>query len=356
MPTMPSSPTPADEKLRVAILGGSGYAGGEFLRLALGHPNLEVTQVTSERNAGLPVPLVHPNLRDVTRLRFVRLEELEEADLLVAGLPHKRFAARFDALASKAPRILDLSSDFRLRDESVYQRYYGEPHPRPELLGSFVYGNPELHRADLPGAHRISGAGCIATASILGLYPLLAAGLVARHDIVVEAKIGSSAAGNQPSASGHHPERMGVVRTYAPTRHRHTAEIEQELPGDVRVHLTATAVERVRGILATAHVFVPDGTSDRDVAAALRDAYDAEPFVRIVQARKGIHRVPDPKILDGTNWADIGFEMDPDSGRVVVMTAIDNLVKGTAGHALQSLNVAMGWDETLGLGFPGLHP
>ncbi len=353
---MSSSTPTAGDTLRVAILGASGYAGGEFLRLALGHPRLEVVQVTSQRNAGLPVPLVHPNLRDVTRLRFVRAEELQATDLLVCGLPHKRLAGQIDEVAAKAARILDLSSDFRLKDAAVYERYYGAPHPRPELLSSFVYGNPELHRDDLPGATRISGAGCIATAGILAIYPMLRAGLVARRDIVVEAKIGSSAAGNQASASGHHPERMGVVRTYAPTRHRHTAEIEQELPGDVRVHLTATAVERVRGILATAHVFVPDGTSERDVAAALHDAYDDEPFVRIVQARKGIHRVPDPKILDGTNWADIGFELDPDSGRVVVMTAIDNLVKGTAGHAIQALNLAMGWDERLGLGFAGLHP
>jgi LysW-gamma-L-alpha-aminoadipyl-6-phosphate/LysW-L-glutamyl-5-phosphate reductase len=362
MPPMPSSqpsvPGSSSESgaLRVGIVGASGYAGGEFLRLALGHPRLEVVQVTSERNAGLPVPLVHPNLRNVTRLRFVKLEELEDVDVLVSGLSHKRFASRYDALAAKAPMLLDLSSDFRLRDPEVYQRYYGEPHPRPDLLGSFVYGNPELHRSELVGARRISGAGCIATASILALYPLLAAGLVSRRDIVVEAKIGSSAAGNQPTGSGHHPERMGVVRTYAPTRHRHTAEIAQELPGEVQVHLTATAVERIRGILATAHVFVPDGTSERDVAAALRERYADEPFIRIVQARKGIHRVPDPKILDGTNWADIGFEMDPESGRVVLMCAIDNLVKGTAGHAVQALNVAMGWDETLGLTFPGLHP
>lgn len=355
MPAMSSSSTALD-KIRVAILGASGYAGGEFLRLALGHPRLEVVQVTSERNAGLPVPVVHPNLRGATRLRFVRAEELQQVDLLVCGLPHKRLAAHIDALAGKAERIIDLSSDFRLRDAAAYRRYYGEDHPRPDLLGSFVYGNPELHRGELAGATRISGGGCIATASILALYPMLAAGLVARRDIVVEAKIGSSAAGNQASASGHHPERMGVIRTYAPTRHRHTAEIEQELPGDVRAHVTATAVERVRGVLATAHVFVPDGTSERDVAAALHDAYAEEPFVRIVQARKGIHRVPDPKILDGTNWADVGFELDPDSGRVVLMCAIDNLVKGTAGHALQSLNVAMGWEERLGLAFTGLHP
>ena len=178
----------------------------------------------------------------------------------------------------------------------------------------------------------------------------------ARGDIIIEGKIGSSAAGNKPSEAGHHPERMGVVRTYAPTGHRHQAEIRQELPGRFPIHLTATAVERVRGILVTAHLFLPDGASDRDVMAAYRESYADEPFIRLITAKRGIHRVPDPKILDGTNFCDIGFEVDNDSGRVVVMSALDNLVKGTAGHALQALNIAMGWDEGLGLGFTGLHP
>lgn len=342
--------------LDVAIVGASGYAGGEFLRLALAHPCLNVTQATSERYAGQPVHLVHPNLRGATRLRFSSIDDLEGADLLVSALPHRESAKRYDALARFAPRMVDLAADFRLDSALVYEKYYGEKHPREDLLGGFVYGNPELHRERLKGATHISGAGCIATATILALYPLLKHAVPARGDIIVEAKIGSSAAGNRPSESGHHPERMGVVRTYAATGHRHTAEIEQELPGAVPVHLTATAVERVRGILVTAHVFLPDGCSDRDVMGAYREAYDDEPFIRLVTARRGIHRVPDPKILDGTNFCDVGFEVDNETGRVVVMSALDNLVKGTAGHALQSLNLSMGWEERLGLEFQGLHP
>ncbi len=345
-----------NKHIKVAIVGASGYAGGEFLRLALGHPHLEVAQVTSERFAKLPVHLVHPNLRGATRLGFSPLEALQEADVLVSALPHKEFAKRFDELSKFAPRMVDLAADFRLDSALVYEKYYGEKHPREDLLGSFVYGNSELQRENLRGATHISGAGCIATATILGLYPLLKYAVPARGDIIVEAKIGSSAAGNRPTEAGHHPERMGVVRTYAPTGHRHTAEIEQELPGRFPIHLTATAVERVRGILVTAHVFLPDGYSDRDVMGAYREAYTDEPFVRLVTARRGIHRVPDPKILDGTNFCDVGFELDNDTGRVVVMSALDNLVKGTAGHALQALNISMGWDERLGLGFLGLHP
>ncbi|ADI14517.1 N-acetyl-gamma-glutamyl-phosphate reductase [Truepera radiovictrix] len=344
------------ERLNVAIVGASGYAGGEFLRLALGHPYLNVTQVTSERFAKQPVHLVHPNLRGATRLRFSPLAELQEADLLVLALPHKESSTRFDAFSQKAPRLLDLSADFRLKDARTYERFYGEPHPRPELLERFVYANPELHRDALRGAHYLAGAGCLATAAILGLYPLLKYAVPARGDIIVEGKIGSSAAGNRPTDAGHHPERAGVVRTYAPTGHRHEAELMQELPGRFPVHLTATAIERVRGILVTAHVFLPDGYSDRDVLGAYREAYEDEPFIRLVTAKRGIHRVPDPKILDGTNFCDIGFALDNDSGRVVVMSALDNLVKGTAGHALQALNISMGWPETLGLEFLGLHP
>jgi LysW-gamma-L-alpha-aminoadipyl-6-phosphate/LysW-L-glutamyl-5-phosphate reductase len=349
---MPAAPG----AVRLAILGGSGYAGGEFLRLALAHPDLQVTQVTSERHAGWPVSAVHPNLRAQTDLRFVAAADLEPADVLVSALPHGALAARIGEVEALAPRIVDLSADFRLHDPERYERAYGAPHPRPDLLGRFVYALPERQRAALAGADRIAGAGCIATAATLALAPLVAAGAITRRDVVVEAKVGSSAAGAAAGAASHHPERMGVVRTYAPTGHRHTAEIEQSLRGALQVHLTATAVERVRGILVTAHVWLHDGSSERDVRAAFDDAYADEPFIRLVTARSGIHRVPDPKILDGTNWCDIGWALDRDSGRVVVMAAIDNLVKGTAGHALQSLNLALGLDERSGLGFGGLHP
>ena len=345
----------SSRRASVAIVGASGYAGGEFLRLALGHPALHVVQVTSERHAGSPVEYVHPNLRGVSDLRFTALADLDGADVIVAALPHGVLAGMVDQVAGLAPVIVDLSSDFRVRDADRYARHYGGAHPRPDLLGAFRYANPELYGAGLPGATRLAGAGCIATATILALAPLVAAGVLARSEVIVEAKIGSSAAGSEPSRASHHAERAGAVRTYAPTRHRHSAELEEHLPG-LNVHMTATAIERVRGILVTAHCFVPDGTSERDVGAALREAYADEPFVRLVTARRGVHRVPDPRVLDGTNFCDIGFELDHDSGRLVMMSAIDNLVKGTAGHALQALNIALGHDERTGLGFLGLHP
>ena len=343
-------------KLKLSIVGASGYAGGEFLRLALGHPNLEVVQITSERNKGLPVAMVHPNLRSVTKLKFSSINDLVDTDLLVLGLPHKHFAERYDEFAKLAPRMIDLSADFRIKDAELYQKYYKEAHPRPDLLDKFVYGMPELHREDLRTATHISGAGCIATASILALYPLLKHAIPARGDIIIEAKIGSSAAGNKASSAGHHPERMGVIRTYSPTGHRHQAEMIQELPGKFPIHVTATAVERIRGILVTAHSFLPDGYSRNDVVTVYRETYGSEPFIRMINNRRGIHRVPDPKILNGTNFADLGFAVDDDSGRIVVMAAIDNLVKGTAGHAIQALNISQNWPETTGLEFFGLHP
>ncbi len=336
-------------------MGASGYAGGEMLRLVLGHPELELRQATSERNAGLPVSLIHPNLRGATSLRFTEIEDLEPVDILVTALPHGALFEYIDALTGTAQVLIDLSADFRVSTD-LYARYYRRDHPWPELVGTFVPAIPELYRERLRGAQRMSGAGCIAMATILALHPLGSSGLIGGDDIVVEAKIGSSAAGNRASSAGHHPERMGVIRTYAPTGHRHEAEIMQALPRSVRVHLTATAVERVRGILVTAHLFLAEGTSERDVHEIFREAYSGEPFIRLVRARKGIHRVPDPKILDGTNFCDLGYRLDRETGRLVVIGAIDNLVKGTAGHALQALNVAMGWDERRGLTFQGLHP
>lgn len=348
--------TSTPDRLSVAIVGASGYAGGEFLRLALAHPHLEVTQVTSERNAGTPVPFVHPNLRGLTNLKFRKATELESADVVVLALPHNSAAKKIEQYEDLGKTIIDLSADFRIKDPELYAQYYGEAHPAPEKLGEWVYGNPELHREELRGAKRIACAGCFATSVILGLYPLLKLGVLLPKDIIATGLVGSSAAGASSSDASHHPEREGSLRVYKPVGHRHTAEVQQELPGKFPLHLTAISTPRVRGILTTMQAWLPDGYSERDIWGAYREVYADEPFIRIVKAQKGIHRYPDPKLLDGTNFCDIGFEMDTETGRVVLMSAIDNLVKGTAGHAIQSLNIAQGWDERTGLEFAGLHP
>ncbi len=265
---------------------------------------------------------------------------------------------RIGQLDSLAKTIIDLSADFRLRNAADYLTWYGHPHEASVYLERFVYGIPELHRKTISGARLITGAGCLATASILGLMPLFKHDILAKREAFIEAKVGSSAAGDTPNLSTHHPERSGSVRSFQPTGHRHTAEIVQELSfGQFPVvHFSATAIEAVRGILATSHVFLKDGVEEKDVWKVYRAEYGGEPFVRIVKERQGIYRYPEPKILAGTNFCDIGFEKDPRGNRLVVMAALDNLVKGAAGNGVQAMNVACGLPETMGLDFPGLHP
>jgi N-acetyl-gamma-glutamyl-phosphate/LysW-gamma-L-alpha-aminoadipyl-6-phosphate reductase len=346
--------------IQASIVGGSGYVGGELLRLLLGHDQVEVKQVTSERNAGRFVYSVHPNLRGRTKLKFSSLSTLEPCDLLFLALPHGQAMNQIDKFASMSSKLIDLSADFRLRDPDLYEKWYGEPHAAPEWLEKFVYGLPELMREELAGASYVSGVGCNATASNLALLPLFRAGLVdTSRGVIVDIKVGSSEGGNSPSLASHHPERSGTVRSFAPSGHRHTAEIIQQMElGDdpPTVHLSLTAIELVRGVLATAHVFLVEPVTEKDLWRAYRMTYGQEPFVRLVKDRKGIHRYPDPKILAGANYCDVGFDLDERGGRVISISAIDNLMKGAAGSAIQSMNLMYGWPETTGLEFTGLHP
>jgi [amino group carrier protein]-6-phospho-L-2-aminoadipate/5-phospho-L-glutamate reductase len=349
--------------MKAAIVGGSGYAGGELLRLLLAHPEIEVTQVTSERLGGKFVHSVHPNLRKRTDLKFQSRASLQPVDVLFVALPHGDTSKEIDHLLSLAPTIIDLSADFRLHDRNDYPTWYGWEHPKPELLRDYVYALPELHREQIRGSDRLATGGCLATAAILGLYPLIRAGVMDRAmPIVIEGKTGSSAGGAESGPASHHPHRSGEMRSFAPTSHRHTAEIIQELcltsPNGQgpQVAFSATAVEAVRGILVTAHVFLNEDLAEKDLWKIYRAAYASEPFMRIVKESQGIHRYPNPKILSGTNYTDVGFERDRHSRRVVVMSALDNLMKGAAGQAVQALNVRFGWDERTGLDFPGLYP
>jgi LysW-gamma-L-alpha-aminoadipyl-6-phosphate/LysW-L-glutamyl-5-phosphate reductase len=236
--------------LRVSIVGASGYTGGELLRLLLFHPGVEIAQATSESHAGEFVHQLHPNLRKRTQLQLVSRSALQPCDLLFLALPHGEAQKHIDHYLALAPRVIDLSADFRLRDLALYKRWYGEDHHAPQHLGSFVYGLPELQREAMKTARYISGVGCNATASILALLPLARAGLL-RPDcpIIVDVKTGSSEGGATVNPGSHHPEKSHSVRTYAATGHRHTAEVIQEL-GLAQVHLTMTAVDLVRGVLA----------------------------------------------------------------------------------------------------------
>jgi len=348
------------EELIVSIVGGSGYAGGELLRILLLHPRVRVRQVTSNRYAGLPVTRLHPNLRSLTTLSFVRAEEVEPCDVLFLGLPNGQSMHSMGRWMEKAEKIIDLGADFRLRDPAAWPAWYGSEHARPDLLPLFVYGIPEIAGDEIKAAKYVAGPGCEAIVSILCLYPLAKNKLIRPAPVVIDAKMGSSQAGHEPSESSHHPERAGAVRSYKPTGHRHGAEIVQALRGycpGLRVGISATAIEMVRGILVTIHTFLEDpGLDEKDVWKAMRGEYGSKPFVRIVKQSQGLYRYPEPKILQGANFCEIGFEKEKAGDRLVVIGAVDNLVKGTAGNAVQCLNLMAGFPETTGLEFPGLHP
>ncbi len=342
--------------LRASIIGGSGYAGGELARILLSHPQVELAQVTSESHVGEYLYNVHPNLRGRTKIQFTTPDQVAPCDVLFLALPHGEAQKKIDAFAALAPRLVDLSADFRLRDLAAYARWYGDEHRAPQWVSKFVYGLPELHRDEMRDAKYISGVGCNATASILALLPLVRANLLdATRQIIVDIKVGSSEGGNSPSLASHHPERSGSVRSFSPVGHRHTGEVEQEL-GLTNVHLSITSIEMVRGVLATAHCFLKPGATEKDLWRAYRGAYKDEPFVRIVKDKTGIYRYPEPKILSGSNYADVGFEYDEPTCRAVSLCAIDNLMKGAAGSAAQAMNLMCGFDERTGLEFAGLHP
>jgi N-acetyl-gamma-glutamyl-phosphate/LysW-gamma-L-alpha-aminoadipyl-6-phosphate reductase len=340
----------------VSIIGGSGYGGGELLRLLLTHPAVEVKQVTSRSHLGEYVYQVHPNLRKQTQLKFVDPDQVEPVDVLFLAQPHGQAQHHIDEYAALAGKIIDLAADFRLRDAAFYEQWYGEKHVAPEWLGKFVYGLPELHREELASANYVSGVGCNATASNLALLPLVKADLSdLSAPVIIEIKVGSSESGAEGNTGSHHAERASVIRTFSAFGHRHTAEVIQEM-GMTNVSLTMTAVDLVRGVLATAHAQLKPGVANKDLWKAYRVVANENPFVRMVKESRGIYRVPEPKILAGSNYADIGFELDESTGHMVAICAIDNLMKGASGSAVQCMNLMLGLGETTGLEFVGLHP
>ena len=327
--------------MKASVLGASGYVGGELLRLVLGHPELDLVQATSRRHAGRPLGEAHPNLRHVPDALFSTSDELEPVDVAFVALPTGAMTERHRQIAESAGTVVDLGRDLREDAQS------GVPGAR------YRTGLPELYRSELAGCTRISVPGCMATAATVALRPLADAGLV-DGDVVVDARTGSSGGGTEADASSHHPERQHAFRVYRATGHRHEAEIARM--ARVRARMTVTAVPAVRGVQVVCYVRPPEPVTRAAVWDAYRAAYTDESFVRLVARRGGVYRLPDPQFLAGSNFVDVGFDVDADGGRIVAVAALDNLVKGAAGGGVQSLNVAAGLPERTGLEFPGLHP
>ncbi len=348
----------------VSIVGASGYAGGELLRLLAQHPNVSVQQITANRSVGKLAQQVHPHLRsyeDIGRLQFTSADALDPVDVLFLALPHGQAQHNIEQYAELAGKIIDLSADFRLNDQELYRDTYGEPHAAPDWMTRFVYGLPEVNREALKQANYASGVGCNATATNLALCALVKSGMLPKTaSLIADIKVGSSEAGNRATDSSHHPVRVGVVRPFQMTGHRHEAEVTQVLRvlgyENVDVRIAVTSVELVRGAAAAIHLTLEPDLADKDFWKAYRAAWKDHPFVRVVHERSGVHRHPEPRLLAGTNLADVGWEYAAATGRTVLLAAIDNLGKGAAGSAVQSMNLMCGFDERSGLQFMGYYP
>jgi N-acetyl-gamma-glutamyl-phosphate/LysW-gamma-L-alpha-aminoadipyl-6-phosphate reductase len=339
--------------INAAVVGASGYVGGELIRMLIGHSAVAEVTAASRRHAGRRVTWAHPNLRGRTEMVFRSPDRLGRHDVLFLATPHRETMRLFPALSDRADIVLDLSGDFRLRDPRTYERYYGVPHEAPELLRTFVPGLPELSREEIAEADRISVPGCMATAAMLALAPPAEAGLI-HGEITADARTGSSGSGLSGGEQNQHAERSGALRVFAPAGHRHEAEIEQTIGMPVR--MTATGVEAVRGVQVLCRARLAEGVDERALGGAYRRRYEREPFVRMAAPSRGGYRYPEPKILSGSNFCDVGFAIDQAARTVVLIAALDNLVKGGAGNAVQCMNIRFGLPEDRGLEFTGLHP
>ena len=339
--------------MSIAVFGASGYTGGELLRILISHPSFSVAVAISREYAGKPIYMAHPHLKGLISLKFSTVEEAmsKDYDYALLALPHGLSKDIVPSLLDTGVKIVDLGADFRLKDPSLYPRWYGWKHPHPELLEEAVYGLPELHREEIKGARLVASPGCNATATILASAPLVKLGA---RKILADVKVGSSEAGSKPSRSSHHPERSGAIRPYSASGHRHQVEAQQELSelakDEVKVSMVPHSVGSVRGAFASAHAQME--VSESELWREFARFYAGEPFIRVMQ--RGTY--PNVKNVIGSNFADLGFSSDPSLPRVTGFAAIDNLMKGAAGQAMQSLNIMAGVEETLGLNIPPVNP
>jgi N-acetyl-gamma-glutamyl-phosphate reductase len=334
----------------VAIVGATGYTGSELVRLLSAHPLVEIAAITSRSRAGEAFSTVHPALRGICDQPLVTVEDLpDRLDAILLALPHGASMDFVAAWPMDGPPVIDLSGDFRLPDADAYARWYGQTHRAADRLAGAVFGLPELFREQIPAAHLVANPGCYPTAAILALAPLLRRGLVDPHGLVVDAKSGVTGAGATAKAATHFPDLFGDFRAYGLLRHRHTPEIEAALArlagGAVEVLFTPHLLPVDRGILATCYAAPATASAPtaEEIAAAYAEDYLEEPFVRWSDGPPSI------KPVRGSNFCDVHATVDPRTGRVIALAAIDNLVKGAAGQAVQNLNLICGWPETTGL-------
>jgi N-acetyl-gamma-glutamyl-phosphate reductase len=351
--------TMSSKNMNIAIVGSSGYTGGELVRILLNHARVTVTAITSERSAGKPLSYIFPHLAGCTSLVCESLDPkiiAKKADFVFLALPHvaaQDAAFHFHKLGKK---VVDLSADYRFTDPAVYAKWYEHTHQYPELLKEAVYGLPELHREKIKKASLIANPGCYPTSAILGLAPLVQKSKVDLGSIIIDSKSGVSGAGRSASLAHHYPEVNEGLMAYKVGAHRHMPEIEQELSilagKPLIVSFTPHLVPMNRGILTTIYAKQTSSVDTDQLHALYREFYKDAPFVRLLP----VGQFPNVQNVRGSNYCDIGIYADPRTGRAVVITAIDNLVKGASGQAIQNMNLMMGFDETEGLGSAGAFP
>ncbi len=338
----------------MGIFGGSGYGGSELLRILLPHPNAEIVFVTANEHAGKPVSEVHRSLQGLTDLKLGKvpedLEHLTDLDCAFLALPHGQAMEIAPRLPSSA-KVIDLSGDFRLRDKDEFEQHYGREHTAMDTQAEFIYGLTETNREAIRNARLISNPGCFATATLLGLAPLVAGDLIEGR-VVVDAKTGSSGSGAKPAVNTHHPQRMNSFYAYKPFTHQHVPEVEQELRAvgnwNSELVFMTHSLPVARGIFASIYVETKQEMNEDEVRSVFSDFYDGSFFIRIVKGS------PDINWVKTTNFCDLGFAT---RGRqVVVFSALDNLVKGAAGQAVQNMNLMFGLDEKTGLMLMGTNP
>lgn len=343
-----------EKKFKIAIFGGSGYGGSELLRILLFHPNIEIVLVTANEHAGKTVGDVHKNLLGLTYLSFEKspedLSTLENIDLAFFALPHGQ-AIRLIPQLPKNIKAIDLSGDFRIDDSDIFQKFYKFEQTAPELQRKFVYGLTETNREPIKQSQYVANPGCFATATLLALAPMVKSGLITGN-IIVDAKTGSSGSGAKPAANTHHPQRMNSFYAYKSFVHQHLPEIEQHL-GKIGTFTNdlvfmTHSLPVARGIFASCYLETTVNMSNEDLVNLYKKFYEEAYFVRIVEGS------PDINWVKNTNFCDISVHTN--GKQVVVFSAIDNLVKGAAGQAVQNMNLMFGLDEKTGLVFSGSNP
>lgn len=345
--------------LRVAICGGSGYTGGELIRLLSKHPFVKITAVTSERSAGKSVIDLFPYLSGISELKYERLDKkkiLDKADLLFMALPHGESQEAVDFAFRNNKKVIDLSADYRIKSSAIYEKWYKLPHKFPLTLKKAVYGLPELYRDKIAMTSVVANPGCYPTSALLGLYPALKSKIVDTNSIVIDSVSGTTGAGRKAEIEYSFCEVNEGFSAYAVAFHRHTPEIEQELSAiskkEIKINFTPHLAPFDRGILTTIYVKLRKNLETKDVLAIYKKSYEKEPFVRVISEGKS----PNVKYVRGSNLCDIGVAVNKRTKTLIIVSAIDNIVKGASGQAVQNMNIMMDFDETTGLEIPALFP